>query len=166
MTMKKILVAYFSRTGNTRKVAGQIQKMTGGDIFEIQVVVPYPDNYDAAVKLADQERKSNDKPELKTQVDNIKNYDVIFIGHPIWWSGIPAPIRSFLSDYDFSGKIIAPFCTHEGSKSGHSVADISKLCPGATVLEGLAIRHGEDAKKSEGEVSEWLGKINVERLKK
>ncbi len=162
--MKKILLAYFSRTGNTRSVATQIQKVTGGDIFEIKLVDPYPDDYDEAVKRAGEELKTNYKPELKTRIDNIKDYDVIFIGHPIWWSTFPAPIRSFLSDYDLAGKTIIPFCTHEGSKSGNSVADISKLCPRSTILEGLAIRHGEDAKKLESEISEWLSKIKVEKL--
>ena len=163
---KKILVAYFSRTGNTRRVATQIQEMIGGDLFEIKLIKPYPDDYDAAVKRASGELKTDYQPELKTRIDNIKDYDVIFIGHPIWWSAIPAPIRSFLSDYDLAGKIIVPFCTHEGSKSGHSITDISTVCPRSTILEGLAIQHGEDAKISESEVSEWLGKIKIERLKK
>ena len=158
--MKKILVAYFSHSGNTREIANQIHKSVGGDIFEIQSVKPYPDDYDAVVKQARQELDSGYKPALKTKVENIKSYDLVFIGYPNWCSTFPAPVKTFLSEYDFSGKTIVPFCTHEGSGLGRSVTDISKLCPKSTLLDGFAIR-GSDVKTAQNKVSEWLRKIKI-----
>jgi len=157
---KNILVAYFSYSGNTREIAGQIHKILGGDIFEIQSVKPYPDDYDAVVQQARQELKSAHKPALKTKIENIKPYDLVFIGYPNWCGTIPAPVTAFLLEYDFSGKTIAPFCTHEGSGLGRSAADISKFCPKSAVLEGFAIRGG-DVKAAQNKVSEWLRKIEI-----
>jgi flavodoxin len=157
---KKILVAYFSRTGNTREIADQIHRIVGGDIFEIQAVKPYPDDYDAVVKQARQELNSGYQPALKTKVDNIASYDVIFIGYPNWFSTIPAPVKTFLSEYDLSGKTIAPFCTHGGGGLARSVTDISKLCPKSTLLDSFAIP-GSDVKTAQSEVSEWLRRIKI-----
>jgi len=105
-------VVYFSRSGNTREIANQIHERVGGDIFEIQPEEPYPSNYDAVVKQAKQELESGYKPKLKAKIENIESYDVIFVGSPIWWGTIPAPVVTFLSEYDLSGKTIVPFCTH------------------------------------------------------
>jgi len=157
---KKILVAYFSHSGNTREIANQVHKSVGGDIFEIQAVKPYPNDYDAVVKQAKQELDSGYKPALKIKIENIKSYDLVFIGYPNWWGTIPAPVRTLLSEYDFSGKTIVPFCTHEGSRLGRSVSDISKLCPKSTLLDGVAI-WGRDVKSAQNEVSEWLHKIKM-----
>ena len=154
---KKILVAYFSHSGNTREIANQIHKSVGGDIFEIQAVEPYPSDYDAVVKQARQELDSGYKPALKTKAESIVSYDVVFIGYPNWCGTIPAVVRTVLSDHDFSGKTIVPFCTHEGSGFGRSVSDISKLCPKSTMLEGVAIP-GRDVKTAQNTVSEWLRK--------
>ena len=158
--MKKVLVAYFSHSGNTREIANQIHKSVGGDIFEIQAVKPYPGDYDECVEQAKQELKEGYRPKLKTIVKNIESYDVVFIGYPCWWSTIPAPVVTFLSKYDLSGKTVVPFCTHEGSGLGHSVSDISKLCPKSTLLESLAIR-GSNVKTAQSEVSGWLRKIKI-----
>ncbi|MEN6319389.1 MAG: flavodoxin [Syntrophaceae bacterium] len=157
---KKILVAYFSHSGNTREIANQIHKSVGSDIFEIQAVKPYPSDYDAVVEQAKQELESGYKPELKTKIENIKSYDLVFIGYPNWWGTFPAPVRTFLSEYDFSGKTIVPFCTHGGSGLGGSVADISKLCPKSTILDGIAV-WGRNAKTAQNEISEWLRKIKT-----
>ena len=157
---EKILVAYFSHSGNTREIANQIHKSGGGDIFEIQAVKPYPHDYDAVVKQARQELDSGHKPELKTRIENIESYALVFIGYPTWWGTIPAPVKTLLSEYDFSGKTIAPFCTHEGSGLGRSVADISRLCPKSTVLDGVAIR-GRDVKTAQNTVSEWLRMMRI-----
>jgi flavodoxin len=157
---KQILVAYFSHTGNTREIANQIHTSVGGDVFEIKAVKTYPSDYDAVVKEARQELDSGYKPALKTKIENIELYDVVFIGYPNWWGTIPAPVRTLLSEYDFSGKTIIPFCTHEGSRLGRSVTDISKLCPQSTVLEGVAIR-GRDVESTQNTVSEWLRKIKI-----
>ena len=158
--MRKILVAYFSRSGNTREIASQIQKSADGDIFEVQAVKPYPSDYDAVVKQARQELESGYKPALKTKIENIKSYDLVFIGYPIWWSTFPAPVKTFLSENDLSGKTIVPFCTHEGSGLGRRAMDISKLYPKSTVLDGIAIR-GKDVKTAQNKVSECLGKIKL-----
>ena len=157
---KNILVAYFSYSGNTREIASQIHKRLGGDIFEIQSVKPYPEDYDAVVKQARQELDPVYKPALKTKIENIKPYDLVFIGYPNWCKTVPAPVRTFLLEYDFSGKTIVPFCTHEGSGLGQSAADISIFCPKSTVLEGVAIRGG-DVKAAQNKVSEWLRKIKI-----
>ncbi|MDD5217729.1 MAG: flavodoxin [Candidatus Omnitrophica bacterium] len=157
---KKILVAYFSHSGNTREIADQIHKKVGGDIFEIQSVKPYPGDYDTVVKQAREELDSGYKPALKAKVEDIGAYDVIFIGFPIWWGTFPAPVRTFLSEYDLSGKSIVPFCTHEGSGLEQSVLDISELCPKAILLEGAAI-WGRDVKTAQDKVSDWLREIKV-----
>jgi flavodoxin len=156
--MSKKIVVYFSHSGNTREIANQIQKSVSGDIFEIQSLENYPSNYNAVVKKARQELESGYKPALKAKVSNIRSYDVVFIGYPIWCGTIPMPVVTFLSGYDFSGKTIIPFCTHEGSGLGRSVTDIAKLCPQSKILEGLAVR-GRDVKSAQNEVSEWLGEI-------
>lgn len=153
-------MAYFSHSGNTREVANQIHRSVGGDIFEIQPVQPYPHDYNACVKQARQELNSGYRPVLKVGLENVGSYDLILVGYPCWWSTVPAAVRVFLTQYDFSGKTIAPFCTHEGSELGHSVADIATLCPKSTLLEGLAIR-GSSAKAAQGRVSEWLRQIGI-----
>jgi flavodoxin len=156
----KILVVYFSKTGNTREVANQIHKLVGGDIFEIQTVKKYPDDYEELKKVAKEELASKYKPELNTKIENIRSYDLIFIGYPIWWDTFPAPVRTFLSEYDFSGKTIILYCTHLGSHLGQSITDISLLCPGSTLLEGIAIS-GRDVKNAKNELIAWLQKINI-----
>ena len=97
---------------------------------------------------------------MKTKAENIKSYDLIFIGYPIWCGTFPAPVKTFLSEYDLSGKTIAPFCTHGSGGLGRSVTDISKLCPKSTLLDSFAIL-GADVKTAQNEVSEWLRKIKI-----
>jgi flavodoxin len=157
---QKALVAYFSRTGNTREIANQIHEKVGGDIFEIQTVNPYPGDYNECVQQAKQELEKGYRPELKTMVKDIESYGVVFIGYPNWWSTIPAPVRTFLSKCDLSGKTIVPFCTHEGSSLGRSVMDITRLCPRSTIRDGLAVR-GRDVKNARNEVSNWLRELGV-----
>ena len=158
--MNKILTAYFSHSGNTRQIANQIHKSAGGDIFEIQSVKQYPYDYDAVVQEAKQELNSGNKPALKTKIENIGKYDLVIIGYPIWWSTFPAPVKTFLSNYDFSKKTIVPFCTHEGSGLGRSVTDIANLCPKSILLEGVAI-WGRDVKAAQNKLSEWLRKNKI-----
>ncbi|MGP8155137.1 MAG: flavodoxin [Smithella sp.] len=158
--IKNDLVAYFSYSGNTREIANQIHKSVGGDIFEIKSAESYPRDYDAVVAQAKQELKSGIKPALKTKMENIKSYDLVFIGYPNWCGTFPAPVKTFLSEYDFSKKTIVPFCTHEGSGLGRSVTDISKHCPTSTMLDGIAIRGGE-VKTAQNKVSEWLRRIKI-----
>jgi flavodoxin len=156
----KILVAYFSHSGNTRVIAQQIREATGGYIFEIQPVKDYPDDYQTVVEQAKKEINSNYKPALKTKVKNIESYDVIFIGSPCWWGTIAPPVATFLSSYNLQGKTIIPFMTHEGSRMGHSVSDIKKLCPKSTILEGLPI-NGSYVKSAHNDVMKWLREIKM-----
>jgi flavodoxin len=121
---------------------------------------PYPADYDAVVEQARKELDKKYRPKLKAKVKNMESYKVVFVGYPIWWGTIPMPVATFLTEYDFSGKTIVPFCTHEGSGMGRSVTDIKKFCPQSTVLEGLAVR-GSDVKKAQNEVIGWLREMGM-----
>lgn len=160
MNDKKILVAYFSHSGNTREVARQIQALTGGELFEIKTVQQYPAEYNAVVQQAKEEQNRDFRPELATNVDNMQDYDVIILGYPNWWGTIPMALFTFLEQYDFAGKTIVPFCTHEGSRMGSSVRDITRLCPNATIAEGLAIRGG-GVKNAGSDLEAWLTKLEL-----
>lgn len=159
---ENILVAYFSHSGNTEVVANQIYESLGDDILKIQTVYPCPSSYDAVVNLAKQEQNDEYRPELETEIDNMDSYDVIFIGYPNWWATMPMAVFTFLEEYDFSGKTIIPFCTHEGSGLGESVDNIAELCPQSLILDGLAIR-GRDVEDAEEDVLEWLYEIGMVR---
>lgn len=159
-TSQKILVAYFSHSGNTRVIAEQIQKATGATIFEIKPVAGYPSNYNAVTDQAKKEINADYKPELKSKVENFESYDIIFIGSPIWWGTVAPPVATFLTSYNFEGKTIIPFMTHEGSRMGHSVSDIKMYCPKSIILEGLPIR-GSYVNSAKNEVLDWLKKLNI-----
>ena len=133
----KILIAYYSYSGNTRTVAEKIKALTGGDLFEIKPVKAYPANYNDMVNLAQKEKSENIKPELTDNID-VSAYDTIYVGSPVWWYTFASPMRTFLYKNDFSGKTIKPFCTHGGGGASNTYADIKKLCPTATVKEGFA----------------------------
>jgi flavodoxin len=147
LKQNKILVAYFSHSGNTRIIADQINDNVHGDVFEIVALDSYPSDYDEVVEQARKELREQYRPKLKTKVENMESYNVIFVGYPNWCGTIPMPVATFLSEYDFSGKTIVPFCTNEGSRLGRSVTDITKLCPQSTILDGLAVRGGDVKKK-------------------
>ncbi|MDR0420142.1 MAG: NAD(P)H-dependent oxidoreductase [Prevotellaceae bacterium] len=152
---KKILIAYFSWGGNTRVIANQIQKQTGGDLFEITVTKPYSTSYDECVKQAKQEQQSDARPSFTAEVKNIESYDVIFVGYPNWWGSMPMVMFTFLEKYNMNGKTVIPFCTHGSGRWGRSIDDLKKMCPNSTVLEGFAIA-GNMAKNSKEEVVKWL----------
>ncbi len=174
LTNKKCLIAYFSRkgqsyvsgsmvdlkVGNTEVVANMIQKIIGGDMFHIETVTAYPKDYTETTEVAKNELKTKARPKLTSRVENMQAYDVIFLGFPNWWGAPPMAVFTFLESYDLSGKTIVPFCTHEGSGMGHSEKDISKSCPKATILEGLAI-HGTNAGTAAAEVSTWIDKLGI-----
>ena len=134
-----VLVSYFSYTGNTRAVAEQIVDYTGGDLAEITRAQPYSD-----LSLAEEEILSGTRPEISVSVDNVENYDVIFIGYPIWWDEAPAMIATFLTSYDFSGKTIVPFCTSASDDIDNSLHIFTELCPEADLAEGLTANNTED----------------------
>ncbi len=152
---KKMLVAYFSHTGNTRAIAGMIQEATGADVFEIVPANPYPESYGEVLARGRQELKDNIMPELKTAVPDIAPYDVIFVGSPNWFNTVVPPVMTFLSGRDFSGKTIVPFMTHGGGGLGKSFEDMKRLAPGATLLEGRAFR-GDAVKDAGADVLVWL----------
>lgn len=156
----KVLIAYFSWGGNTRNVAEQIKGFTKADIFEIVPVTAYPKGYNDCVEQAKKEVNENFKPALKTKVPNFADYDIIIVGSPNWWGTIAPPVATFLSSYDFSGKTILPFITHEGSRMGQSESYIKKLCPKATLLNGLPIRGGS-VKSAGADIQKWLIESNV-----
>ncbi|MDR2427128.1 MAG: NAD(P)H-dependent oxidoreductase, partial [Endomicrobium sp.] len=156
--MKKVLVVYYSKSGNTREIAKHIQNETNGDIFEIETVTPYPDDYNTATKQAKEEINKGYKPPIKNKVNNINEYDIIFVGSPNWWSTIAPPVSTFLSEHDLSGKTVVPFCTHGGSGISKCASDTAKLVPKSTVLKGAAFS-GYGAKNAQKEVADWIKKL-------
>lgn len=156
----KVLIAYFSWSGNTREIAKQIQEKTGADIFEIAPVTPYSSDYSRCLDQAQKDRERQARPKLKNHVANIKQYDTILLGYPNWWATIPMPVASFLEEYDMSGKAIVPFCSHGGGRFGQSLSAIAKLCPKSKVLDGLSVNYAGGAGLP-NEISAWLKKIGV-----
>lgn len=149
---EKILIAYYSKTGNTKRAAEEIAKMTGGTLHRIVPQKTYPDSYFATVAVAKWESLKGEKPALADKVEGIGGYDKILVGFPIWWFGCPQLIKTFMESYDFNGKKVYPFCTHGGSGPKNSTRDIKAICPGADVKECF------DATKNlnEAAVKEWL----------
>lgn len=151
----KILIAYFSWSGNTEGIAEEIQRQTNGDFFEITMVNPYSSDYNAVLDEAQRDQKAQARPELATHVENMEQYDVIMLGYPNWWASIPMPVASFLEEYDFSGKTVIPFCSHGGGRFGQSLTAITKLIPEASMGEALSI-HYSGGSDMPDDVSEWL----------
>ena len=149
---KRILIAYYSYSGNTKSVAEKIKELTGGDLFEIVPQNAYPANYNDTVNLAKKEKSEKLKP-LLVNNGNISDYDTIFLGSPVWWYSFASPIRTFLSENDFSGKTIIPFCTHGGGGASETYNDIKILCPDATVKEGFT-SFSDSAKTSD--IEHWI----------
>ena len=159
---KKVLVAYFSHSGNTREMARQIAEATNGDLFGIVPESAYPTEYDAVTAQAKREIGEGLKPALKGRLPDVGAYDVVFVGSPCWWGTVAPPVATFLAANDWSGKIVAPFMTHGGSRMGHSEDDIGKLCPGATLLGGLPVR-GSAVKNARNAVDKWIGGMNLSK---
>lgn len=158
---EKILIAYFSlinnvpegadavtyatpSIGNTQVAATEIQRLVGGDLFAIETVQNYPVLHSEASTIAEQEMLTDARPELSTHVENMESYDVVYLGYPIWWYIEPMAIRSFLEEYDFSGKTIIPFCTSLGVRITDSVENISNIVTHANILEGITISTGRE----------------------
>jgi flavodoxin len=169
-----VLIAYFSRAGNnyvdggivnlsvgnTESVAKMIAQLTGGELFKIDPVNQYSSDYTICTKEAQKDLRSNARPELTKYLDGIAKYNTIILGYPNYWSTMPMPVFTFLEKYDFSGKTILPFCTHEGSGLGNSERDITALCPEAKILKGLAIR-GSTVNNAHEDVVHWLRNANL-----
>ena len=158
-TNNKSLVVYFSWSGNTENVAKSIQSQTNADIFEIIPSTPYTDDYDAVVDLAQEEQKNDARPAIADMIENIDDYDVIYVGLPNWWGDMPMILYTFFDTYDLSNKTIAPFCTSGGSGLSNTVEEIKNLEQNATVTDGLHIG-SSSASNPDNDVSEWLQEIN------
>ncbi len=156
----KTLIVYFSWGGNTRMLANHIHDLVGCDIVEVETVIPYPDSYEEVIQIAPGELESDYRPELKTKVENMDEYDTLIVGTPIWGGHLTPAMKSFLAGYDLSGKYIAPFCTHGGSGTAQSVSDIRSVCPNSTLLGSLAV-YGNRAENSREEVEKWLKQIGI-----
>lgn len=168
---KKCLVAYYSRKGknyvnggildlaigNTQIAAEMVKKLTNADLFEIDTIKKYPLDYQETTRIAEDELRCSARPELTDRISYIGQYEIIFLGYPNWWGTMPMGVWTFLESYDLDGKIILPFCTHEGSGMGQSERDIRKLCPNADVKTGIAIR-GSQVKSAETDIAYWLNK--------
>lgn len=156
----KMLIAYFSWSGNTENAAKIIQEKTGADLVELELVNPYSSNYNQVLDEAQRDLNKNARPELKTKIENMNEYSTIMIGYPNWWATIPMPIATFLETYDFSGKTIIPFCSHGGGEFGQSITDISKLAPNSKIGEGLSIHYSGGSSLS-SDIDEWIEKNNI-----
>ncbi|MDK2785655.1 MAG: hypothetical protein PWQ80_334 [Thermotoga sp.] len=154
----KSLIVYYTWSGNTRKIAKLIQEITGGDIVELVPETPYPSSYRETVEQAKREIRAGYKPPLKTKIESLEGYDLIFLGTPNWWGTVAPPVATFLSQYDLSGKKIAPFISHGGGGKQRIVEDIKKMCPNSKVLRELVVYYngGSDLKKM---VSDWVRKV-------
>ena len=151
----QVLIAYFSRSGNTRRIAKLIHQHVGGTLHEIQPEEPYPDSYHTTVDQAKKEIQAGYRPALQSTLDHVESYDIVFIGSPNWWDTIAPPVATFLSENDLSGKTIVPFCTHGGGGLGRIGQDIARLCPQSTVLSAFEI-YGSGGASAQSRVSAWL----------
>ena len=160
----KSLIVYFSHSNNTKVIAEYIKALSDADIVRLYPVEKYPTDYQKVVDQAKKEINDDYRPTLKTTVENVAQYDTIYVGSPNWWSTIAPPVATFLTSHDFNNKTIIPFITHEGSRFGRSMSDIKKYCPNATLLTGYACR-GSQVLKAKGEVEHWLKEIKSNNLK-
>lgn len=133
------LIVYFSRTGTTERAAQKIHELTGAAMVEIEAVDAYPSSYQSTLSRAEQELDRHARPEISTVVENMEQYEVVYVGYPIWYGTAPMPVFTFLESYDLSGKTIVPFCTSGSSGVSASIQDIRESCPASTVTEGRRV---------------------------
>ncbi len=155
-----MLIVYFSHSGNTRRLAACIQRLTGGDMAQITPLTPYPQDYDAVVELARQEQRRNVRPPIAAMQPDPAAYDTLFLGYPNWWGTFPMPVAMFLENYPVGNKTLVPFCTHEGSRLGKSEQDLRRLCPQARLLKGFEVR-GSRVDGAEPSVKAWLSELGL-----
>lgn len=170
---KKVLIVYLSRTRNTKAVAEMIHKNTGGDLVALELQNPYPEDYRTTVDQVARENETGFLPPLKTKIDSIEKYDLVFVGFPTWGMQLPPPMKSFLNQYDLSGKTVVPFNTNGGYGIGSSFETVKKLCSNSKVLEGfstkggverdgvLFVMEGDKEKQVQVEVQNWLKEIGL-----
>jgi flavodoxin len=169
----KVLIVYLSRTNNTKAIAKIIHEKVGGDLVALELVTPYPDDYKTTVAQVAEENESGFLPPLKTKIDNIQDYDIVFVGFPTWGMQLPPPMKSFLNQYELSGKTVVPFNTNGGYGIGSTFSTVKELCPNSEVLEGfstkggverdgiLFVMEGEKEKEARLEIESWLQKIKI-----
>lgn len=154
---KKILVAYFSWSGNTKAVAEEIHKQVGGDIVEIVPATPYSETYSVTVAKAKAEQAANARPAISTKIADFEQYDTIYLGYPNWWGSMPIPVATFIDTYKMSGKKVAPFFTHGGGGVQRCMSDLEARAQGANFTDYLCLS-GSSAKNSQGEITSWVKK--------
>ena len=154
---KKVLIAYFSWGGTTRRMAQQVQAITGGDLFEIEPVNPYPTSYTPCTEVALEERDSNARPAIKNSVANWDEYDVVFLGGPVWWHTAPMILHTFAESYDFEGKTVVPFTTYASTYRDETLQAIVDMTPDAEHLEGLGLT---SSSINESRIQTWIDLIN------
>jgi len=155
---KKVLIVYLSRTNNTKAIAEFIYQKVGGTLVPLELETPYPADYNATVQQVARENETSYLPPLKTKIDRIEQYDVVFLGFPTWGMRLPPPVKSFLRQYSLTGKTVIPFNTNAGYGEGSSFQTVRELCPQSTVLEGFVIRGGLER---DGQI--WLSKDQERR---
>ncbi len=175
----KILVAYFSwadnavlaedvdavaspsvvAPGNVQELAGWVQENTGGDLFAIRVTEPYPSDWDSCLIRANEERGNDARPELKEQVENLDQYDTVFLGYPNWWYGVPMAMLTFLEENDLSGKDVYLFCSHGTGGLASSVEIIAEAAPGAAISDNIFDCYEEEASDSQTDIQNWVNEL-------
>lgn len=171
------LVVYLSRTENTEAIAEIIHQQVGGDLVELELETPYPEDYDAIVAQVDRENEMGYLPPLKTRIDDIQGYETVFLGFPTWDMQLPPPMKSFLSEYDLGGMTVIPFNTNGGYGLGSSLRQVESLCPDCSLLESFSIKgglerdgiylaiQGERREEARTQVTDWLRDIGVSRIR-
>lgn len=169
-----VLIVYVSRTNNTKAIAQIIHEKIGGSLVALELVHPYPEHYPSIVAQVAKENESGFLPPLKTKIENIEKYDLVFVGFPTWGMQLPPPMKSFLSQHDLSGKTIVPFNTNAGYGIGSSFETVKNLCANSTVLEGFSIKggierdgilfvmEGEKEKQAQEAIEKWLKKLKLQ----
>ena len=166
---KKSIIIYFSRAdenyavgyitkGNTEVIAEYIQALTGADLFKVERKMPYAKDYNTCIKQAQIEQQNNERPEILNTLASIDNYEVIYIGAPVYWGDMPQPMLTQLEKLNWQGKIVRPFVTHEGSGLANIPNQLKGICKGASVESGLAIR-GASVNSAKNKVEAWLNEI-------
>lgn len=151
----KILVAYFSWGGTTQRMAQAIAEQADADLFRIEPETPYPTDYTRCTEVAKEELDNNARPAISGKVENLEDYDIIFIGCPVWWHTTPMIINTFAESYDFEGKIVVPFCTYASTYRDETLANIVALTPNASHLTGFG------STGSTSGVENWLRQIKI-----
>lgn len=156
----KVLIVYFSHSGNTRRLAELIHEQTGGRLAELRVARPYPQDYDTVVDMAKKELWANARPALAPETPEFRDARTIFIGYPNWWGTFPMAVFTFLETHNPGDRTVIPFCTHEGSRFGRSERDLRRLCPQARILKGFEVR-GSRVGQAREDVAQWLREIGM-----